>query len=460
MRTVILSDLHLGNGPEYEIFAGARELPEFLDAQSTPTRVVLNGDAVDFLMNEDPLVLTAERAVGQARALVAWPSTAAVLAALGRILARGGEVIIRLGNHDIELALAEVQAVFREALRQPPEIAAKLLFRRGDSPELLDVGGARLLLAHGDHNDNWNKVEYAHLPGPGALADANASDYKYAAGSVLVKTLLNPLKRQYKMKFADLLVPDFQGAVMAALAVNPTAVKLLFQSTTLDIFWQLFRKSRMPLSFDPDEPGPVDLGLANKLDEAGLSDEERQELEAVLGDSAMNFDGDEGVLSKARLKLARTALGAYARAQRLIVGQTGERYFSLEPTEAEAKEAQRLTKKFGAGAVIIGHTHAARWKVDSGAVYANSGSWIWLMRLPSPEASDAAWTSFLQELQRNPSLDPARQQVAKLEKRLTAVLAEPEPKGGAKLSLVQWEHPDDPPRTLRTLESTHVPAAT
>jgi UDP-2,3-diacylglucosamine pyrophosphatase LpxH len=459
MRTVILSDLHLGNGPEYEIFAGARELPEFLDAQSAPTRVVLNGDAVDFLMNEDPLVLDAARAEGQARAMVSWPSTAAVFAALGRILARGGEVIIRLGNHDIELALAEVQAVFREALRQPPELAAKLLFRRGDSPELLDVGGARLLLAHGDHNDNWNKVEYAHLPGPGALADANAGDYKYAAGSVLVKTLLNPLKRQYKMKFADLLVPDFQGAVMAALAVNPTAVKLLFQNTTLDILWQLFRKSRMPLSFDPDEPGPVDLGLASKLDEAGLSDEERQELEAVLGDSAMNFDGDEGVLSKARIKLARTVLGAYARAQRLIVGQSGERYFSMEPTEAEAKEAQRLAKKFGAGAVIIGHTHAARWKVDSGAVYANSGSWIWLMRLPSPEASDETWANFLQELQRNPSMDPARQQLAKLEKRLTAVLAEPEPHGGAKLSLVQWEHPDDPPRTLRTLQSTHVPTA-
>jgi UDP-2,3-diacylglucosamine pyrophosphatase LpxH len=410
-------------------------------------------------MNEDPLVLDTWRAVAQARALASWPSTADVLASLGRILARGGEVIIRLGNHDIELALAEVQAVFREALRQPPEIAAKLLFMRGDSPLLLDVGRARLLLAHGDQNDNWNKVEYAHLPGPGAPVGAEARDYQYAAGSVLVKTLLNPLKAQYKMKFADLLVPDFQGAVLAALAVNPSAVKLLFQNTTFDILWQLFRKSRMPLNFDPDEPGPVDLGLASKVDEAGLSDAEREELEAVLGDSAMSFDGDEGALSQARIKLARSVLGAYARAQRLIVGQSSERYFSLEPTQAEAQEAQRLAKKFGAGAVIIGHTHAARWKVDSSGVYANSGTWIWLMRLPSPDASDEIWATFLQELQRNPGLDPARQHLAKLEKRFTGVLAEPDPKGGAKLSLVQWEHPDDPPRTLRVLASTHVPAA-
>ena len=94
MRTVILSDLHLGNGPDYELFAGARELPEFLDAQSAPSRVVLNGDAVDFLMNQDPLVLDTEQAVRQARALASWPSTANVFAALGRVLAKGGEVII------------------------------------------------------------------------------------------------------------------------------------------------------------------------------------------------------------------------------------------------------------------------------------------------------------------------------------------------------------------------------
>jgi UDP-2,3-diacylglucosamine pyrophosphatase LpxH len=440
MRTVILSDLHLGNGQGYDIFAGDTALPAYLDSLADrPTRVVLNGDTVDFLMNEDPLQLQTERAVGQARALVASPTTAAVFASLGRLLARGGDVLIRLGNHDIELALDEVQAVFREALRQPPEVAARLVFRRGDTPELLDVGGARLLLAHGDHGDNWNKVEYAHLPGPGATDSARAEDYQYSAGSVLVKTLLNPLKRQYGMRFADLLVPDFQGAVMAALAVNPTAVKLMFQRTSLDILWQLFRKSRMPVSFDPEEPAPADLGLAPRLAEAGLTAEEREELERVLGSSAMSFDGDEGVLTQARIKLARACLGAYARTQRLAVGQSGERYFSLEPTEAETTEAWRLAEKFKAGAVIIGHTHATRWKEDAGRVYANSGSWVWVMRLPSPEASDEVWADFLQELQRNPGLVPEKAKLAKLETRFTAVVAEPHASGGAQVSLVEWK---------------------
>ncbi|EPX61756.1 hypothetical protein D187_010375 [Cystobacter fuscus DSM 2262] len=458
MRTVILSDLHLGNGQGYDIFAGETALPAFLDSlASAPTRVVLNGDTVDFLMNEDPLELQVERAVRQARALVSMPSTATVFASLGRLLAVGGEVLVRLGNHDIELALGEVQAVLREALRQPPDIAARLLIHRGDAPELLDVGGARLLLTHGDHGDNWNKVEYAHLPGPGAPASAHAGDYKYAAGSVLVKTLLNPLKRRYGMRFADLLVPDFQGAVMAALAVNPSAVRLLFQNTTFDILWQLFRKSQVPLAFDPNAPVEEDLGLAQRVDEANLTDEERRELEEVMGPSPVSFGGDEVEPSQqTRIKLARAALGAYARMQRLFVGQSGQRYLSLEPTEAESKEAQRLAKKFGAGAVIIGHTHAARWKQDAEVLYANSGSWIWLMRLPSPEAPDSDWADFLDELRNNPGLEPQRQRLAKLETRFTAVVAEPHPDGGATVSLVEWM---PSPGALRQLATTRVAAA-
>ncbi len=31
MRTVVLSDLHLGNGQGYDVFAGAEALPAFLD---------------------------------------------------------------------------------------------------------------------------------------------------------------------------------------------------------------------------------------------------------------------------------------------------------------------------------------------------------------------------------------------------------------------------------------------
>jgi UDP-2,3-diacylglucosamine pyrophosphatase LpxH len=132
VRTLIVSDLHLGNGGPYDVFAGGEALPSLLDAVATgATTVLVNGDGLDFLMNEDPLELDAGRAALQAAAIAGAPASAAVLRALGRVLARGGEVIFRLGNHDVELALPEVQSVVRGALEQPPEVASRLAFQLG-----------------------------------------------------------------------------------------------------------------------------------------------------------------------------------------------------------------------------------------------------------------------------------------------------------------------------------------
>jgi hypothetical protein len=69
MRTLVISDLHLGNGGPYDVFEGAEALPSLLDRMSdAPLRVLVNGDAVDFLMNDDPLELDPARAAEQARA--------------------------------------------------------------------------------------------------------------------------------------------------------------------------------------------------------------------------------------------------------------------------------------------------------------------------------------------------------------------------------------------------------
>ena len=138
MRTLIVSDLHLGNGGEYDVFAGGDALPALLDSVAeSPTRVLVNGDGVDFLMNEDPLELDVARAAAQAKDIAQAPASAAVLRAFGRVLARGGEVIIRLGNHDVELALPEVQSVLRAALGQPESIAGRLVFQLGHAPRVI-----------------------------------------------------------------------------------------------------------------------------------------------------------------------------------------------------------------------------------------------------------------------------------------------------------------------------------
>jgi predicted phosphodiesterase len=442
MHTLVLSDIHLGNGDGYDIFAGADVLPGVLAAAAAArSRVILNGDSFDFLMNEDPLELSEARAAEQARAIVRHRDSAAVLAGLGDVLAAGGSVEIRLGNHDAEIALPAVQEVLREGLGQPPEIARKLVFTRGDAPGKIEVNGARVLLAHGEHNDPWNRLDYTNLGDP-----AKAGAFHYPPGSNLVKTLLNPLKRRFGMRFADLLKPDFQGGVLTVLAVDPGALRLIFQGSTAKLLWHLMRRLDESPSFDQEANTPeaqaLEQGhLAAAIDQAGLTPDEREALIAAIDPQAAQVHFgllDGGLFGNARLKLARAGLRMYAAAQRALAGDVGEQFFTLEPGEAEWTEARRLADKFDVDAVVLGHTHAARFKHEGDLTYVNTGTWIYLMSLPAADAGDDAWTTFLQQCRENPGLDPARGPAPQLTTRLTGLVLDPDPAGGAVARLTEW----------------------
>jgi UDP-2,3-diacylglucosamine pyrophosphatase LpxH len=443
-RTIIVSDLHLGNGTGFEIFAGEKELPALLDSVAkAPTRVIINGDGVDFLMNEDPPELDPARAVAQAREIVASPVTAGVLLALGRVLARGGEVIIRLGNHDVELALLEVQAIFRDALKQPQEIAARLSFDYRDAPTIIDVGGAKILVTHGDNHDVFNRVTYDTLHRP--------KDFRYPPGSIVVREFMNPLIKEYDVRFINLLKPDFQGAVLAVMAVAPQAAKIISnrKEAVRRIIDEILRTARGGSSFAEDDE--ESFGLDARVEQAGLDAEERAALEEYFGDGPASFAADETVLTTALVKLGREGLKLYAMLQRWAVGQSGEKYFLTEPNKSEWDEAKRLASKFQVGAVVTGHTHSARWREADGVAYANTGTWIRLMRLPKPDESIDVWAKFLEELRSNPTLDPDKQHLAKITPRFTAVLCEPHPESGATMSLLEWDGKD-----AKTLGTTRL----
>lgn len=464
MKTLIISDLHLGNGGPYDVFEGREELPALLDQLSAePLRVVVNGDGVDFLMNDDPLELDEQLAVAQAQAITMNPTTATVFQAFGRVLARGGEVTIRLGNHDIELAFTAVQKVFREALGQPESISTRLTFVLGDVPEVMSIGGARILVTHGEQEDRWNKVDYEKL------RNGNKR-YRYAPGSVLVKKILNPGTKQQGMRFLSLLKPDFQGAALSALAVDPSVAKQLLKSTTATMLMQLFARRGMAATFAEEEPAIFQGGAAPETDESGfseidseerlgsanLSDEEREVFETLLNPSAIvDFStDDESVIARASAKIGKVALSLYGRMQRTLTGTEGDSYFSLEPMADEWAEAERLQKKFAVQAVIFGHTHAARWRKHENLVYANTGTWIGLMQLPASTAPDEEWTHYLDELRRNKELHEHKQQRARILKRFTAVIVDADPEGGAAMSLIEWID-----STIKTLASTRVAAA-
>jgi len=332
-----------------------------------------------------------------------------------------------------------VQEVLRSALEQPSDVAARLTFQLGKAPEIMDVGGARILVTHGEHADKWNKVEYAQLEKP--------ETYKFTAGSTLVKEILNPLTRQYGMRFMNFLKPDFSGGTLTGLAVNPGIVKEVFKGATFDIVAQLIRRAGMAAAFDNEDP---DLGVVDRLEDEHLTEEERAELEGLLGDGPTAF-ADDGVLSSLSVKIARAGLKLYSGFQRGQAKKEGsDAFLNLKPDEIEWKDAQRLTKEYKCGAVVFGHTHAARWR-DDGIVFANTGTWIWLMELPPLDATQDAWLDFLTELKENPKLDAAKQKHAKTLSRFTAVSLEPHADGGALMSLIEWKNGE-----LETMGQTRV----
>jgi peptidoglycan hydrolase-like protein with peptidoglycan-binding domain/UDP-2,3-diacylglucosamine pyrophosphatase LpxH len=488
-QTFVLSDLHLGNGGPYDCYAGGQELCRFLEREALqkPTRLLCNGDTVDFLLNDDPLSLERGRAVRQAQAAMALPENAAIFASFGRVLQAGGQVVIRLGNHDAELALPEVQAVLRAALKQPATIARGLVFQTGEDPAksggILQIGGAKILISHGEQNDHWNQLDYPRLTATAKATETIAAEgggsaaerFEYPPGSRLVKRLLNPLKARYGMRFADLLKPDFQGAALTALAVNPLAVRTLLGGATLKILWQLHSRRAMAATFvDPQtgdgsaEPGEADLGLRERIRGAGLDASEAGALQALLQparaqsfaapDETQDPDGRSASSRQngALIKILRAGLSAYAAGQRRLAGREGERFFSLAPGESEWSEAQRLASKYGVGAVLFGHSHAARFFADRDLLYLNTGTWIWLLQLPPADADVAVWTRYLEALRRDPGLnqigdasDPA---TPRLLRRLHVARIRPQRGGGAQVALCEWL----PEGGLVVLREAHV----
>ncbi len=179
MRTLILSDLHLGNGGDYDVFAGGEALPALLDLIAREPARGPGQRRRHRLPHERRSAGArsgARRRAGPRHRRRARES-AAVLRALGRVLARGGEVMIRLGNHDVELAApggagGPARGARAAAERSPRASPSSWATR----PRSSTWAAPAILVTHGEHSDNWNKVDYGRL--------ARLEGYRYAAGSV------------------------------------------------------------------------------------------------------------------------------------------------------------------------------------------------------------------------------------------------------------------------------------
>jgi hypothetical protein len=421
MRTLILSDLFLG---AERVHAGGPALASLLRRAAGTARVIFCGNTFDFLANDDPAELDEAVAARRVTTLLATPDAANALAALGALLAAGGEATMRFGATDVELFFPSVQAMVRAALLQPDAIARRLSFVYGDAPEPVEAGGTHVIAAHGEHMDDGSRVDYFRLPGPDGTPPLKGGEFRRPGGPLLSKQFLSPLRSGPGMGFVDLLRPNYRAALASAMAVDPGALKVLGANVTLRLVGQLVASTGIVASFDDD--GEVPLGLGEHT--ADLSDEESRALQDFLQappvdpDMPASFgEDDTGWLARtAARKIGLSALRGVAKTHAAAPGESPP----LDPDAAELKEARRLSQKFQASVVILGHTGLARWKQDQGLLYANTGTWAFRLAMPRADAKDAEWDAFLEKLRKDPSGALACTQ------RLTCATVEPAPGAG------------------------------
>jgi UDP-2,3-diacylglucosamine pyrophosphatase LpxH len=226
-RAIVISDIHLANGQPDMISNPAiltqfiNQLPALYPVDSSrheQLELIIAGDFIDYLNIQEysawtPDPATAVKKLGD---VTDRSQFAPVFDALAAHVARGHRLTILLGNHDVELALPQVQDA--------------LLRRLGASPhDVLYVTDGRAyrlgsaLIEHGNRYDDANANDWTGLRAIVSALSRNESptvDLEVSAGSKLVIKVVNPLKDAYP--FVNLLQPVGELLLLLLLEFEPS----------------------------------------------------------------------------------------------------------------------------------------------------------------------------------------------------------------------------------------------
>lgn len=436
----VISDLHLGGRPHNNVMdsedrpsqinSSYQQLANFIDwlasgkACEGETELVLNGDTVDFLMdddygenvfprpwtdNEDEVICKLEKIVERTRE----GSVSGPFDAIKEFLATGHTLTLILGNHDVELSLPMVRQ----------RLMALLDARRKNLNFIYDgeayVRGT-LLIEHGNRYDRFNITDHSGLRqersamSRGLPLHASRRDsgrFAPCAGSILVTEILNRIKDRYR--FLDLLKPDTGAAFPLLLALHPRLEHVLSQLLALSKVSTRWTASGM---LNPAEPHRDNLlGAENADATLTLSELLRQE----LGGDANLFEltrVDSGRLGAAdmleNLRKLAGRISCYlfdqsnffstwrtedSRRKQLLAALRAlrnDRSFHLDYESPEYLDAAKIlarSRRFST--IVFGHTHLPKQleipnEGSSRVQYINTGTWADLIRVPKEILSD------------------------------------------------------------------------
>jgi UDP-2,3-diacylglucosamine pyrophosphatase LpxH len=417
-----VSDLHLGGAPGRQIFDQGPLLAGTIDrlrerAPDARVGLVLNGDIVDFLAAPGATYLDPFGAVAKLETILIDAAFRPVWEALARFVrAPGRTLVLGLGNHDVELALPDVQERLLHAIcGDSLEARARVRVAMDGSGYSCVVGARRVLCVHGNEVDAWNVVDHGALNQVirGLRQASDVPPWDPNAGTRLVIDVMNGIKRDFPM--VDLLKPETKPIVGVLLALDPSSLTALKRFAPIAV--RLGMQRMRGRGFLGEEPATLseEAALAALLHREKSPD--RATTAGTTGGAQM-LDEVEQLYREGKSALdlspAGETLGFGALIADVVMGRdpsknlrdslqgwlAGDKTFAIE---TEDDVSRGLDDRVGPSVdfVVAGHTHLARaLKRKRGpGYYFNSGTWVRLIRLDDAMlADDGAFAPVYQAL--------------------------------------------------------------
>ena len=414
----IISDLHLGGPPGFQIFNAGAHLEKLVDhlrnvAPKKKVALLVNGDLVDFLAERPAMHFDPAGAIEKLDRIIADPGFTGVWTALQNFVSvKNRFLIINLGNHDLELALPWVREHLLQILAAGNEAARGRITLVFDGAGFLcRVGPARVLCVHGNEVDEWNIADYETIRriGRDLVQGRPVDTWIPNAGTQLVIDIMNEIKGRYP--FVDLLKPEMQAVIPTLLALAPEQQEKIsaISATARRLFWDKLKiatgflgkeEEKQPASrllqadIIPDFPADYYFMEDSKI----APDNNQIYAEALLAETENRLHQNVDPVSLLKDSLREQNLGLPGAIIKIFRGEEKseilrealeklqeDRSFELN---AEDETYKRLDERVGEeiNFVVAGHTHLERAlprKKGTGYYY-NSGTWVRLIKLEEP----------------------------------------------------------------------------
>jgi UDP-2,3-diacylglucosamine pyrophosphatase LpxH len=383
----VVSDLHLGGNPGFQIFCQGDTLSNFISVCAEPSDrrigVVLNGDIVDFLAEAPAAYLDPKHAIAKLeRIFYEDAAFSGVWSALQEFVAQPNrQLILVLGNHDVELALPHVIEWILDKLSQGDSAARGRVTTCFDGAGFpCSVGNKRVFCIHGNDVDIWNMVNHRQLLDVSFAINTNEPppEWDPNAGTRMVIDVMNAIKRDYPI--VDLLKPEVEAVVPILLTLDPGRLKEISKILTVAAY---LSRDILRHSFEgvPTEKEMVERPLSEKEVMADFFDK-YFEYEAVESTETQTDEELFGPLDYLPVFFSNKEEKVEKLRKALKKNLESDRSFII--TEKD-KMFKKMKKEIGSKVnyLITGHSHKERAiaRKASDCYYFNSGTWIRLIRL-------------------------------------------------------------------------------